>query len=315
MIYENIQGKQQECEDLSELVRHKDFFFMYDSTFPYASGNINFPLDIITESELDLTLLEELNVVIDEPIKYYIENKKTNKSFKKKFDELYTLIKELSESAYINKPEKPIKYFSKKLNKEIVIYDELIKDNYVELNAFSDYIISVAEWSKTYLTYTQGEDSPSFPGGCSGYKIIWDENSKDSAINMNNMIRNHINLIKNKNYTIETNQKMIDHNIKTKLLDFIQKNKYLHPAADKWFELYSNILTNPKSVQNNSKDGITVVSYGNTRPSIKPIRFTGPYLIRDIVFKEHIEHAFNIGRIKEVDEFLRSLTANQWFKI
>ena len=29
----------------------------------------------------------------------------------------------------------------------------------------------------------------------------------------------------------------------------------------------------------------------------------GPFLIREIVFKEHIEHAFNIGRIKEVDNF------------
>ena len=108
---------------------------------------------------------------------------------------------------------------------------------------------------------------------------------------------------------------MIDHNMKTKLLDFIKKNEFLHPVADKWFELYSNILTKPKSIQNNSKDGIATVSYRNSRPTIKPIRFTGPYLIRDIVFKEHIEHAFNIGCIKEVDEFPRGLTTNQWFKI
>ena len=49
---------------------------MYDSTFPYASGNINFPLDIITESELDLTLLEELNEVINDPVIYLIEKRK-----------------------------------------------------------------------------------------------------------------------------------------------------------------------------------------------------------------------------------------------
>ena len=64
------------------------------------------------------------------------------------------------------------------------------------MHAFSNYIISIVEWNKTYLTFTSGEDSPSYPGGCSGYKIIWDENTKDSAINMNNMIRNHIEIPK-----------------------------------------------------------------------------------------------------------------------
>ena len=31
------------------------------------------------------------------------------------------------------------------------------------------------------------------------------------------------------------------------LLKYISKDNRIHPRSDKWFELYYNILTNPKS--------------------------------------------------------------------
>ena len=84
---------------------------------------------------------------------------------------------------------------------------------------------------------------------------------------MNNMIRNHKSYKETKTIPLK-NQNMIDSNIKNELIEYLQENEYIHPSANKWFELYSNILTNPQSIKKNSKDGITTVSYGNKQPSI-----------------------------------------------
>ena len=201
MIFEDIYGEEHVCE-IEELMNHKGFFFMFDSTFPYATGNLNFPCDIVlvTESDLDLNLLEEFNELINEPIKYLIENKKLNTSFKKKYNILHALIEEMADGSEIEKLDKPIKYFDKKLNKEVICLDELRKDSYVELSAFANYIFNLVEVSQTYLTYTSGEDSPSFPGGCSGYKIIWDENPKAASRLINKEVSKHISILKNKKY-------------------------------------------------------------------------------------------------------------------
>tara|TARA_Y100001970_G_C14258593_1_gene877619 strand:- start:13999 stop:14343 length:345 start_codon:yes stop_codon:yes gene_type:complete len=99
-----------------------------------------------------------------------------------------------------------------------------------------------------------------------------------------------------------------------KLIKFVDDNSFIHPVTIKWFDLYSRILTNPKSIENNSNDGNIVVSYGNSRPKIPSIRFTGPLLIRLSVFKEHINHAYEIGKIREVDKYLRNLKDDQWVK-
>ena len=99
-----------------------------------------------------------------------------------------------------------------------------------------------------------------------------------------------------------------------KLNKFIDDEKIVHPVSMRWFELYSTILTNPNSINSNTEEGTIVVSYGNKRPSIPPIRFTGPLLIRFGVFKEHIIHAYRIGKIREVDKYLRNLKDEQWVK-
>ena len=200
MIIEDVNGNELEFDDIFEIFQLKDFFFMYDSTFPYVNSEFNCPLDIITDTNLNLNLFEELNEIIELPIKYLIENKKINTTFKKMYSILYNLIKEIADNSELEKFDKPFKYFSKKLNKELVFWDELIKDKYVELTSFSNYIYDLVTISKTHLTITRGEDSPSYPGGCSGYRIIWDSNSTKVANEINKEIAKHIEAIKNKKY-------------------------------------------------------------------------------------------------------------------
>ena len=100
------------------------------------------------------------------------------------------------------------------------------------------------------------------------------------------------------------------------LLKYTGKNNRIHPRSDKWFELYYNILTKPESQKSElTDDGFIVktVSYGNNRPEIPPVRFTGPYLIRRMIFEQHIKHAFKIDKLNEADKFLRNLKDNEWF--
>ena len=112
-------------------------------------------------------------------------------------------------------------------------------------------------------------------------------------------------------------EKMEEHNQKDildKLMKFVDDNSFVHPVTIKWFDLYSKILTNPESIENNSNDRTILVSYGKSRPKIPPIRFTGPMIIRSAVFNEHLKHAYQIGKIIEVDKYLRKLKDEQWVK-
>ena len=112
---------------------------------------------------------------------------------------------------------------------------------------------------------------------------------------------------------IATNEKEIYNN----LISYCESEERIHPTTNLWFDLYHKILTKPKSIKTGkSEDGMIVqtISYGSNKPEIEPVRFTGPYIVRNVIFHSHIKHAYKIGKIKEVDKYLRNLKDHEWFK-
>ena len=95
-------------------------------------------------------------------------------------------------------------------------------------------------------------------------------------------------------------------------MKWINDKNLVHPIADKWFTLYTNILTSPKLIENNEENGMRTVSYGDNPPNIPPINFSGPYIVRLAVFQEHVKHGYDMGNIYEVDKYLRNLEKQDW---
>jgi len=92
------------------------------------------------------------------------------------------------------------------------------------------------------------------------------------------------------------------------LKKFLDSNDRLHPVSNKWFEMYNKITG--ASVKDDGSGQI--VASWKKRPQISPIRFTGPLLIREKVFEEHLKYSIKIGMFKEIDSFLRNLKENEW---
>ncbi|GAG16873.1 unnamed protein product [marine sediment metagenome] len=95
----------------------------------------------------------------------------------------------------------------------------------------------------------------------------------------------------------------MNENIYNELKEFIEENGFVCPMPMKWNELYE-MLPNRKRKN------------GGWEPSLPLIlgAWESPILFKKLRFLEHIEYAFKNGVIEKVNDYLRSLQVEDWFK-
>tara|TARA_B100000401_G_C52493798_1_gene571721 strand:- start:25 stop:453 length:429 start_codon:yes stop_codon:yes gene_type:complete len=114
---------------------------------------------------------------------------------------------------------------------------------------------------------------------------------------------------------VDSKTKLSDKEIFNNLKVYISGLTHTHPKEKKWKELFDLIVTT-KSIddcnsQSNLEKRSMQLNYMKNNPLKREFGITPSVTVgvqnRMKILDRHIEYAFNLGKIKEVDKFIRSL--------
>ena len=130
------------------------FVFVYDRTFPFASGNSRCPLSIESH-DFDVTSLDEVDDAVEKLVTAVLEEKLTRESLASLPARLASLVEPILASATLED-------------------GELERDSYVGLRAYKDYVESCLAKSPRKLESGYFEDN--IPCASSAYSEYWSRN-------------------------------------------------------------------------------------------------------------------------------------------
>jgi len=138
------------------------YVLSYDATFPYA-GASNCPLEI-DGSAFDTGLLEKMNEELDRILLHHLKDNHRKTSLAKLPTRLRKMLTACAEEAVIDE-------------------GELIRDEYADHSAFSEYLVDRLKQCPTYHGVTIFEDS--VPMASSAYSTHWATNAKKCSSSLN----------------------------------------------------------------------------------------------------------------------------------
>jgi len=138
------------------------YVLSYDATFPYAGAN-NCPLEI-DGRDFDTDLLEKMNEELHRVLFDHLRDNESKSSLEKLPTRLRKMLTACAEEA--------------------VIYEgELIRDEYADHSAFSEYLVDLLKQCPTYYGATAFEDS--VPMASSAYSVHWATDAKKCSTSLN----------------------------------------------------------------------------------------------------------------------------------
>ncbi len=171
-------------EEITGEIFPTNYLTSIDCTSPYAYGD-ECPASVISVDSFDNNgfsdELGELHQNLDSAIEYILNGHQLSPEFKVKSPRLAYLIEAISEEAQFEE-------------------EELLRDEYADLEAFLDYISNVVKQSPTYWVSTEGYDHDTMPGMSSSYHVHWDNEPKTAITFITQLVAEDVKQLQSKRY-------------------------------------------------------------------------------------------------------------------